>query len=889
MRKVFNCILVLFLALNLNGEVWLGKLKNNKDKDEIEGLVKGNNGKSQHLQYVDIHRFEFNNPDVIERLLATDKFEFLEPDQEITLDAIPNDPRYSELWGMPNIEAPLGWDISTGGEDIIVAVVDTGLWTEHPDLVANVWTDPITGAHGWTARLGVLTEGVIDDHGHGTHCAGTIGAVGDNGIGVVGVNWKVKIAGFKFLGSSGSGSRSDAILLYDKIIELKKTRGINFRLTSNSWGGGSAIDSATSEAFKRLEDAGVTSIVAAGNSSANIDVNNYSPAEATNNSVITVMATDINNKKASFSNYGYANVDIAAPGVGILSTVPTNSVSLGNTNGYRILNGTSMATPHVAGLAALILSVNPNLTATQLRDAILHPDSYDILTDPPATQSQTGGKINVRKALINPFILNPQPNNPPVLNVQFTQNVMAGENVSISATATDPNGDPVRVVISSIDNFFQTTLNSVSFIAPKYVIDFVARVTVTALDGKGGATQKKIGINIFKSEISPSVFTMETIVIPDPNPLLMLPRIGLCLTEGAPQQLWVSHIIGVLGGVASVTYFTFESITNCSRNTLGYLNTQTNRSVVGYHIVETPLKEIFYSDYKYIRFGAETNSTTVAPNIDIKIDQQSGFAPFTLNYDFSGSVEPYGPVMIFIDPLDTGLLKSISVPYGSFTYTNPGTYEFNVTFKGKYFNVKGWFYVTVFDGSEPPPPPPPCDAPVITVQPQSATMLIGTTNTLSVRATGTAPLAYEWYKDNVLVAQGDDDYTFTANSTNAGVYKAIVTNNCGVKISLDATITVTNAPTVILNPPTNLRVVRTGNGLLINWTDNSTGEEGYRLRIVSKVKGKTTLEVDATLAANSTSYSYVDLITRKTQYTITIWSKYQTLNSSPAMLTYNSR
>jgi len=683
--------------------VWLGKLKNQADELEIGVLVRANNGNSRALRHVRLHRFEFNNPDVAERLLRTGKFEFLEPDQTVTIDATPSDPLYSQLWGMTNIQANLAWDTSVGSDAIIVAVIDTGIWTEHPDLAANIWTDPISGSHGWTCIRGVLTEGVIDDQGHGTHVTGTIAAVGDNGIGVAGVNWRAKVAGFKFLGGTGSGQLSDAVMLMDKIIQLKKERGINFRITSNSWGSTGTSD-ALGEAFERLQENNILSIVAAGNNAMNIDVSTYYPAGATNKGVVTVMATDTNNAKASFSNWGYGNVDIAAPGVSVLSTVPTNAASLGNPSGYRSLSGTSMATPHVAGLAALALSVNPALTFSELRDLLLHPQSYDGLTDLAAQQSGTGGRINARKTLANSRIFNPEPNSPPVLTVSFTQNVHGGDTCTISGKATDPNGDSVRVVITSENNLFPQTLNSVTFVAHQYAIDFVARVSVVALDGKGGSTQRRIGINILKRELPPMEFGLDTRIWQGSS--ISNVQVMACLTpESTVQPVRVSYMFGELGKLSTTTWMVYRPYIDCDSTEYG-AGLTVPKAVVCYAFGENLRKDIVLSYYKYFRVGGTTNLTE-APTINPKFINPSGTAPLTVSYDFTGCVEPYGLVRTTVDQDGTG---GKAVPLvGTLTYANPGTYRSKLFVSGKYFTVGTWFYVTVLsqDKSDEFTPDPP--------------------------------------------------------------------------------------------------------------------------------------------------------------------------------------
>ncbi len=323
----------------------------------------------------------------------SDLIEYAEPDYIVHASLSPDDPKFMDgtLWGMNKIMAPAAWDISTGSRSVLVGVIDTGVDYNHEDIKDNIWTNPgeisgngidddgngfIDDAHGWDA---VNNDGdPMDDHGHGTHTSGTIGGVGDNGKSIVGVNWKVSIMGLKFLNSRGSGVTSDALTC------LNYATKMNVDLTSNSWGGGGAV-----QAFKdAINTSGKLFIAAAGNSSTNNDSSPFYPASYDCANVIAVAATGSNDALASFSCYGQTSVDLAAPGVGIYSSTPGNT--------YASWDGTSMATPHVSGSAALLLSVEPTLTAAQVKGFLMDN------TDPVAALSGkcvTGGRLNVFKAL----------------------------------------------------------------------------------------------------------------------------------------------------------------------------------------------------------------------------------------------------------------------------------------------------------------------------------------------------------------------------------------------------------------------------------------------------------------------------------------------------------
>lgn len=299
--------------------------------------------------------------------------------------AVQNDPRYSELWALENtgqtggtinadINAESMWAIEKGDPSVVIGVIDTGVDYNHPDLKANLWrnTEEIPNNGLDDDRNGYVDDiyGInaiarngnpMDDHYHGTHVAGTIGALGNNSVGVVGVAQKVKIATCKFLSSSGGGAISDALscMQYFAALKSRAQNPINLIATSNSWGGG-PVSSALFDAIKVHEDLGILFVAAAGNSSLNNDTTGSYPANYDLPNVIAVAATDHKDRLASFSNYGSKTVHLAAPGVQILSTTPNAS--------YGSLSGTSMATPHVSGLLAILKSRYSTYDYRQLKN-----------------------------------------------------------------------------------------------------------------------------------------------------------------------------------------------------------------------------------------------------------------------------------------------------------------------------------------------------------------------------------------------------------------------------------------------------------------------------------------------------------------------------------------
>ncbi|MBU6308136.1 MAG: S8 family serine peptidase [Planctomycetes bacterium] len=309
----------------------------------------------------------------------------IEPDVALAPLAIPNDASFDTLWGLTtsgpsrvgdsDINAPEAWDITTGSRNVVVAVIDSGIDYTHPDLAANVWTNPrevagdgidndangfIDDVRGWD--FANADADPMDDDGHGTHVSGTIGAVGNNAIGVTGVNWQISIMGLKFLDAKGNGYTSNAVAAVTYATRMRRDFGVNVVAINASWGS-EKRSVALRDAIASAGRAGILFVTAAGNESSNNDRVASYPANDASDAVIAVTATNRSNRLAAFSNYGSTTVDLAAPGVAILSTVPGG--------GYAASSGTSMATPYVTGTVALMAAANPRATAAEIRAAIL--------------------------------------------------------------------------------------------------------------------------------------------------------------------------------------------------------------------------------------------------------------------------------------------------------------------------------------------------------------------------------------------------------------------------------------------------------------------------------------------------------------------------------------
>jgi thermitase len=353
-------------------------------------------------------------------------YSIVKPVEEIDLDHIlspelkefsnytPSDPKFTSLWGLKNtgrnepgrtspgragadINALRAWSITKGSKAVKVAIIDTGIDYTHPDLVDNMWTNEAE-ANG-TAGVDDDGNGYIDDihgydfangdgdpkdgHSHGTHCAGTIGAVHNNNEGVAGVMADVTLVAVKFLTDAGSGTSENAI----KSIDYATKVGVD--IMSNSWGGG-GFSQALKDAIQRASDAGIIFTAAAGNSRTDNDKKPHYPSNYEVDNVISVAAHTAQDDLASFSCFGRTTVDIAAPGHRILSTVKNG--------GYKAFSGTSMATPHISGLLGLLVSQEGRMTHVEMRERLLatsvpvsayrgkmvnggRADAYNLLTD----------------------------------------------------------------------------------------------------------------------------------------------------------------------------------------------------------------------------------------------------------------------------------------------------------------------------------------------------------------------------------------------------------------------------------------------------------------------------------------------------------------------------
>jgi len=389
--------------------------------------------------------------EMIERISRSPLVEYAEPNYIRYLGRTPNDSDYFLLWGLNNtgqtggtpdadIDAPEAWDLQTGSSSVVVAVIDSGIDLMHEDLAANLWTNPgeipgngidddengyIDDVHGWDFRSNDNDPSDTSPvcGGHGTHVAGTIGAVGDNGVGVVGVNWDAKIMPLRcfgaFLGIFCTANDSD-------IIEaIEYYTGFGVRVSNNSYGGGPS-----SQAMEEVIRASHSVFVAAaGNDGTDNDTSPHYPSNYNLGNIIAVAATDHNDQMAYFSNFGIKSVDLGAPGDGILSTLPGNN--------YDVYSGTSMASPHVAGAAALLLAHDSTLTNMEVKWRLLKG------SDPLGLPVLMGGRLNISNALqLEPEVtMDVVPLGP--------TDIHPGESFSYELTATNLSANPKTLRVTT--------------------------------------------------------------------------------------------------------------------------------------------------------------------------------------------------------------------------------------------------------------------------------------------------------------------------------------------------------------------------------------------------------------------------------------------------------
>lgn len=646
---------------------------------------------------------------VLEKYRRDPNVLYAEPDYVVRADNLADDPAW--LAGdQPNLDvisAPAAWSQQSTEGAVVVAVFDTGIDFSHPDLVASLWSHPGNPAiRGYTCTQAVCAPGGADDNGHGTHVAGIIGARGNNALGVASVNWQVRLLPVKFLSANGSGLVSDAIAGLELVRALKAS-GINIRVANHSWGG-SAYSQALKDALATLEGAPLPTvhICAAGNSANNTDFAPAYPAAFDNRGIISVLASTNSDAAASFSNFGVASVDIAAPGVEILSTAGLGECTYCDASGYRRLSGTSMATPHVAGVAAALLARHPGLTATQTRDLLLHPDSYDTLQDSKALMTSTGGRLNSTKVLANDaYANNPVPNTFPTLVPGDNLEVTPGASVDLSGSlqAMDADGDPLRVLhgrgqpadrpawligAQAEQVFPQTTPYAAPLLATAYSMPYFTSVA----DGRGGGATASRWVTV-EASTSPGLPPTASLELPDQAAVNEPVVLGFPTRdpEGRPA-VWERWVAGGNMAMGACCYTSEE-------NTLYF-------SAPGIYRVSAQAmdRELNLSQTYSTTIAVGSGNSKVPPEAKATLSATTGRVPFTVNIDMQDSIDPDGRIASYVMDCGAAGFQSGTTGVGSCTFTQPGPHWLllQVTDNDGQLGITS-AYVTGLPGSGPSP------------------------------------------------------------------------------------------------------------------------------------------------------------------------------------------
>ncbi len=478
---------------------------------------------------------------------------YAEPDYIGKFAGVPNDTRFGELWGMNNtgqnggtadadIDAPEAWNLTTGGTEVIVSICDSGLDYTHPDLAANVWVNLaeengragvdddnngyIDDIHGYDFASG---DAEPDDNvGHGTHVAGTVGAVGNNGKGVAGVNWSVRLMACKIGDVNG-------ILISDVIEGIQYSIDMGAKVMNHSWGG-YGFSQALYDAIVNSQAAGLLFVAAAGNEYNDNDTFPAYPASYDIDNIISVLATNSLDQKADFSNWGQITVDIGAPGVDILSTVPGGS--------YEAWDGTSMASPHVAGAVALVWSSAPTLTAAEIKQALLSTvDKKSSLNG----LSATGGRLNLVNAL-QVVMLDQLPPSPDPMTWEVEPIAVGTRTIYMEATtATDRSGGVEYFFDCSVDAFDSGWQTSPIYYRGEYTLNGTYQFSVKARDAKSNVGQSSDVITVVMPSTLPLPYSDSTRWKADPRKISQN-RIGMEALKGYGEATkvsdqWVSNAI----------------------------------------------------------------------------------------------------------------------------------------------------------------------------------------------------------------------------------------------------------------------------------------------------------------------------------------------------------
>ncbi|HST14863.1 MAG TPA: S8 family peptidase [Gaiellaceae bacterium] len=696
---------------------------------------------------------------VIKALRASGKVRYAEPDyiEHVSAVTVPNDPSFTQQWAFRNTGQSVGgstgtpgadesataaWSVTTGSRSIVVAEVDTGVDYNHPDLAANIWTNPggingcAAGTHGYSVLTGACDP--MDDDtvygGHGTHVAGIIGAVGSNGVGVTGVNWQTTILPVKWVNASGSGSTSNLLAALDWVLKAQAA-GVNIRVVNDSqtWVG-TSISQALSDEIDLLGQHNILMVTAAGNTGQNNDdpaVRRY-PCGYDRPTEICVTASDQNDALPSWANYGATTVDLAAPGNHIYSTL--------RNGGYGFIDGGSMAAPQVSGAAALILSTG-SYTAAQLKAQILNNvDPLPSLTG----KVRTGGRLDICKAIPGCSTAVAAPVNTAVPVISGT--AQSGQTLA-SSTGTWQNSPTGYAYQWARCNTSCTTIGgatSASYQATDSDVGAKLQVTVTA-SNSGGSTPA---------------------------------------TSAQTATVQSAATGGGTFGTTSVGPSTDQLTANAKRANRYQLPVAATVSKLSAYLQPTGtsgsqlLEGIVYADTR----GAPGARLGVSQPITFKSTQQAGWYDLVFQTPIKLAAGNYWIGMIAGTTSKIAAFRYTSVTgsraYNNDNYANGANNPFgSATVDSEQMSV----YATYGTSAPPPPPPAPVNAglPVISGTAQSGQMLSASTGTWQNSPTG---YGYQWSRCTSICA--------TVSGATGSTYSV---SGADVGAKLQVTVTASNA------------------------------------------------------------------------------------------------
>ncbi|MDH5229958.1 MAG: S8 family serine peptidase [Gammaproteobacteria bacterium] len=525
----------------------------------------------------------------------------------IRANALPNDSRFVDQWGLHNtgttggtadadIDAPEAWDITAGSPDIVVAVIDTGVDYNHADLAANIWTNPgeiagngrdddgngfVDDVRGW--NFVADTNDPMDDNNHGTHVAGIIGAVGNNTTGISGVNWQVKIMPLRFMDNNGAGSVNGAI----QALAYAIANGA--RVSNASWGS-TTTSQALFNAIQTANNAGHVFVAAAGNSSINNDRSPEYPSSYQLNNIISVAASTMTDSMANFSNFGATSVDLAAPGMQILSTVRSNN--------YANFSGTSMAAPFVTGVVGLLYSLNPSLSVADVRTAIL--SNVDAL---PAFSGlvASGGRLNAQLAVasITPI--------PPPIETLAPEIVPSSVNIPVGGSMT------MQVNNGSADMTWVIADTAIATVDVDGVVSGLAQgiTELTVTDNVAGLTSSPVSVEVTTIAVNPGA----------PGSMLIGENFMLMASGGQPPYTWVIDDTAVASLAVSGPD---QDTVNITADALGSFSlTLSDSAATANTVIFGPI------DVVMPVFEVSPATSTMAVGQDLQLAATGGTSPYT--------------------------------------------------------------------------------------------------------------------------------------------------------------------------------------------------------------------------------------------------------------------